>query len=155
MCSTVVVSANVSPLYKSGSRTNAENYRPVSLTSQICTLFELLIRDVLVSHLEFNQAIVDSQHGFRKGRSCSTNLSSFHSILSLWQPRLAQWHVHWSYARRPRLVLGWVTVREDQALWTCIRSSVWTLICADCLYSRHRDDTEVKWIKVILLRVTY
>jgi len=31
--------------------------------------------------------------------------------------------------RRPRLVLGWVTVREDRALWTCFRSSVWTLIC--------------------------
>jgi len=28
-------SANVSPLYKSGSRTNVDNYRPVSLTSQI------------------------------------------------------------------------------------------------------------------------
>jgi len=28
--------------------------------------------------------------------------------------------------RRPRLVLGWVTVREDRALWICVRSSVWT-----------------------------
>jgi len=69
--------ANVSPLYKSGSRTNVENYRPVSLTSQICKLFESFIEDVLVNHLEFNQAIVDSQHGFRKGRSCLTNLLSF------------------------------------------------------------------------------
>jgi len=63
-------SANVTPLFKSGSRTNVENYRPVCLTSQICKLFESLIRDVcLVNHLELNQAIVDSQHGFRKGRS--------------------------------------------------------------------------------------
>jgi len=31
--------------------------------------------------------------------------------------------------RRPRLALGWVTVREDRALRTCVRSSVWTLIC--------------------------
>jgi len=31
--------------------------------------------------------------------------------------------------RRPRLVLGWVTAREDWALWPCIRSSVWTFIC--------------------------
>jgi len=70
-------SANVSPLYKSGSRTNVENYRPVSLTSQIYNIFESLIRDVLVNHLEFNQAIVDSQHGFRKGRSCLKKLLSF------------------------------------------------------------------------------
>jgi len=39
-------SANVTPLYKSGSRTNVENYRPVSLTSQICKLSESLKRDV-------------------------------------------------------------------------------------------------------------
>jgi len=57
-------SANVSPLYKSGSRTHVKNYRPVSLTSQIFKLFESLIQDILVSHLEFNQTIVDSQHGF-------------------------------------------------------------------------------------------
>jgi len=69
-------SANVSPLYKSGGRTNVEYYRLVSLTSQICKLFESFIRDVLVNHLEFNQAIVDSQHGFRKRRSCLTNLLS-------------------------------------------------------------------------------
>jgi len=47
--------------------------------------------------------------------------------------------------RRPRLVLEWVTVRENRALWTWVRSSVWTLICN--LYSRHRTGTEVKWIK--------
>jgi len=70
-------SANVSPLYKSGSRTNVENYRPVSFTSQICKLLESLIHDVLVNHLETNQAIFDPQHGFRKGRSCLTNLLSF------------------------------------------------------------------------------
>jgi len=55
-------SANVSPLYKSGSRTNVENYRPLSLTSQISKLLESLIRDVLVNHLEINQAIFDSRY---------------------------------------------------------------------------------------------
>lgn len=69
--------ANVSPLYKSGSRVSVENYRPVSLTSQICKLFESLIRDVLVEHLERHQILLDSQHGFRKGRSCLTNLLIF------------------------------------------------------------------------------
>ena len=31
----------------------------------------------MVNHLELNQAIVDSHHGFEKGRSCLTNLLSF------------------------------------------------------------------------------
>ena len=66
--------ANVSPLFKKGSRSQASNYRPASLTSQICKVFESLMRDVLVKHLESLQLILDSQHGFRKGRSCLTNL---------------------------------------------------------------------------------
>ena len=32
-------------------------------------------------------------------------------------------------ARRPRPVLGWVSIREDRTPCTCVRSSVWTLIC--------------------------
>jgi hypothetical protein len=32
-------------------------------------------------------------------------------------------------ARRPRLLLGWVTAKESRALWTWVRSSVWTLNC--------------------------
>ena len=35
------------------------------------------IRDALVLHLERNELIVNSQHGFCKGRSCLTNLLEF------------------------------------------------------------------------------
>jgi len=66
--------ANISPLFKNGNRNRAENYRPVSLTSQVCKVFESLLRDVMVGHLERHQLLKDSQHGFRKGRSCMTNL---------------------------------------------------------------------------------
>ena len=58
-------------------RSSAENYRPVSLTSLVCKVFESIVRDALVKHLESNLLINDSQHGFRKGRSCLTNLLSF------------------------------------------------------------------------------
>ena len=66
--------ANVAPIFKSGSRNKAENYRPVSLTSQVCKIFEALMRDAMMKHLEDYQLLKDSQHGFRKGRSCMTNL---------------------------------------------------------------------------------
>jgi len=69
--------ADVSPIFKKGNRNKVENYRPISLTSQICKLFESIIRDAVVKHLETNQLIHDSQHGFRKGRSCLTNLLTF------------------------------------------------------------------------------
>ena len=54
-----------------------ENYRPISLTSQISKLFESIIRDTVVCHLEENRLILDSQHVFRKGRSCLSNLLTF------------------------------------------------------------------------------
>jgi len=38
--------ANVTPIYKKGG--NVENYRPVSLTSQICKLFEMIVRNSVV-----------------------------------------------------------------------------------------------------------
>ena len=37
--------ANVVPIYKVGDRGKAKNYRPVSLTCQLCKLFEKLVRD--------------------------------------------------------------------------------------------------------------
>ena len=69
--------ANVVPIYKAGDRGKAKNYRPVSLTCQLCKVFEKLVRDELVEHLEGNGLLKGTQHGFRKGRSCLTNLLSF------------------------------------------------------------------------------
>ena len=42
---------NVVLKFKNGSRGEASNYRPVSLTSQISKVFELIIRDEVVSFL--------------------------------------------------------------------------------------------------------
>ena len=69
--------ANVTPLFKKGSRNMAENYRPISLSSKIGKILESIIKDNIVSHLEKLSLIRDSQHGFRKGRSCLTNLLDF------------------------------------------------------------------------------
>jgi len=69
--------AIITPIFKKGNRNKADNYWPVSLTSIIGKTFEAIIRDAPVRHLEDNHLITDSQHGFRKGRSCLTNLLEF------------------------------------------------------------------------------
>jgi len=69
--------ANVTPIYKKGPRSDPGNYRPVSLTSVCCKIMESIIRDGLMTHLERNKLIGDSQHGFLPGKSCSTNLLEF------------------------------------------------------------------------------
>ncbi|XP_038671336.1 uncharacterized protein LOC119975618, partial [Scyliorhinus canicula] len=69
--------ANVVPLFKKGSRDNPGNYRPVSLTSVVGKVLERIIKDTIYNHLDRNNMIRDSQHGFVKGRSCLTNLIEF------------------------------------------------------------------------------
>ena len=66
--------ANVTPIHKKGDRTDPSNYRPVSLTSQVCKVLEKIVRDKIVNHMKENNLFSNSQHGFREGRSCLTNL---------------------------------------------------------------------------------
>jgi len=58
--------ANVVPIHKGGSRNEATNYRPISLTSQVCKIFETIVRDQVVEFLESNNLIRNSQHGLEK-----------------------------------------------------------------------------------------
>jgi len=69
--------ANVVPIFKKGERGKVENYRPISLTSLVCKVLESIIKDRIVSYLEGSRLIQNTQHGFRKGRSCLTNLLDF------------------------------------------------------------------------------
>ena len=69
--------ANVAPIFKKGDKSKPCNYRPISLTSLCSKLLETLIRDAITSHLDKFDLIKSSQHGFRKGRSCLTNLLTF------------------------------------------------------------------------------
>jgi hypothetical protein len=64
----------ITPIFKKGSKKDPGNYRPVSLTSLVCKLMEGLIKDSMMEHLMTNNLIASEQHGFVKGRSCSTQL---------------------------------------------------------------------------------
>ncbi|CAM5175590.1 unnamed protein product [Natator depressus] len=66
--------ANVTPIFKKGSRGDPGNYRPVSLTSVPGKLVETIVKNKIVRHIEHHKLLPKSQHGFCKGRSCLTNL---------------------------------------------------------------------------------
>ena len=65
---------HVVPLYKKGDKSSTKNYRPVTLTSHVIKLFERIVRAHMVDYFEKNGLFSKKQHGFRKGRSCLTQL---------------------------------------------------------------------------------
>jgi len=69
--------ANITPIFKKGKKASTANYRPVSLTVNLCKVFESLVRDRMIEHLEKFKLIKDTQHGFVKNKSCLTNLLVF------------------------------------------------------------------------------
>ena len=66
--------AIVQPVFKKGDRGLASNYRPISLTCVCCKFLEHVVRSSITKDLESNNIITDAQHGFRKKRSCETQL---------------------------------------------------------------------------------
>ena len=69
--------ANVTPIFKKGKKSDACNYRPISLTAIPVKILESLIKDKIVNHLKAYNLMNSSQHGFIKNRSCTTNLIEF------------------------------------------------------------------------------
>ena len=67
-------SAEVTAIFKKGAKSDPGNYRPVSLTCIVCKVLESIIRDAVVAHFTDNHLYSDCQHGFRKQRSCVTQL---------------------------------------------------------------------------------
>ena len=70
------LNADVAPVYKKGDRSGPGNYRPVSLTSVVCKVLEHILHGHIMRHFERHAILADQQHGFRKGRSCETQLTS-------------------------------------------------------------------------------
>ena len=61
-------------MFKKGSKADPGNYRPVSLTCITCKVLESLVRDSIVAHFSDYNLYATCQHGFRKKRSCVTQL---------------------------------------------------------------------------------
>ena len=61
--------AKLVPIFKKGSRTALENYRPISILPSISKLLEKIMYTRVMNHLKLHNAIVDEQFGFREGYS--------------------------------------------------------------------------------------
>ena len=66
--------AKIKPLFKKNKKTEAENYRPVSVLSNISKILERAVHSQLDQYLNENKMLYSHQSGFRKGHSTDTCL---------------------------------------------------------------------------------
>jgi len=82
--------ANITPVFKKGLSSEVSNYRPISLTSIFCKLFERLIQNKILTYLSDNNLISPHQHGFlTKHSTCSRLLETVND----WSVALCNKHV--------------------------------------------------------------
>ena len=67
--------ANITPVHKKSTKTEKDNYRPVSILSNLSKIFERILHTQLSHH--FDKILSKSQCGFRKGYSAQQCLISF------------------------------------------------------------------------------
>lgn len=66
--------ATISPIYKGGTRTDPNNYRPISLTCILSKTLEHIICSCMWGHIDNYELLSKQQHGFRKGLNTTTQL---------------------------------------------------------------------------------
>ena len=69
--------AHVTPIFKSGNESSANNYRPISILSVLGKLLERIVHSQCYKYMSDRDLFCDAQSGFRKGRSTGTCLTEF------------------------------------------------------------------------------
>ena len=101
--------AHVTPIHKKGVSSAVENYRPISLTSVICKVFERIVKEQMLDYLRKHNLITRHQHVFLSKHSTTTKLLA---TLNDWTLALRNKHVvdavYISIFRKP--LFRWSTV---------------------------------------------
>jgi len=73
--------AKVIPLYKSGSLTEIDNYRTISILPTLSKILEKIVYKQLMAHLERHSLLFEYQFGFRPNRSTELAVTYFTDLI--------------------------------------------------------------------------
>jgi hypothetical protein len=73
--------ALIHPVYKGRGKARCDpaSYRPVAILCAMSKVLETVAKEDLEAFMKANNILPTSQHGFRKGRSCTKALSTAHA----------------------------------------------------------------------------
>ena len=71
----------VIPIYKSGDKENPSNYRGITVNNCLGKLFNTIINKRIVTYLETNKLLSDTQIGFRPGRRTTDHIFLLKTII--------------------------------------------------------------------------
>ena len=76
---------HVIPIYKSGSKSDPANYRPITIGSCLGKVFSTILNDRICSFLEENNVISNVQIGFLKGHRTSDHVLLLKAIIDTYK----------------------------------------------------------------------
>ena len=116
----------VTPVFKKGDRSKAENYRPISLISHLGKIFERIVTKAISSYMKDANLYNSRQHGFQSGRSCLSQLLQHHqAILEALQNHDAVDVVYLDFAKAFDKVDFNVLLRKLKAIGICGKVLRW------------------------------
>ena len=72
----------VIPIHKKGSKTDVNNYRPITLLNHVAKLFTSLVNSRLMLWSEHNNIVTDAQLGFRPGCGTVDAIFLLHALIT-------------------------------------------------------------------------
>ena len=86
ICPDLLKYAIIKPCFKESDKSQISNYRPISLLTDFCKIFELLIFHRVKHHFVSNNILADEQYGF-----CN-NVSTENAIFQLIETMFSAWN---------------------------------------------------------------
>ena len=75
----------VGPIFKSGARSQANNYRPISVVCAFSKILEITVHNQIYEYLKAAKAIIMSQSAFQK---CCSTVTSLIDITDNWHKNI-------------------------------------------------------------------
>ena len=80
--------SRVTPIFKSGTKRNPSDYRPISVIPCVAKIFEKIIFDQVYEYLNINKLLTSCQSGFR---SLHSTLTALLEATSDWPMNIDKW----------------------------------------------------------------